>query len=55
MRWKERSRPRQWDERIVSAFLYIPVKLDGEWRWLEKATWQEMYGFRGWVEMAWLD
>lgn len=37
--------------RIVSRFLWFPKLIDREWRWLERATWEEKnygfyYGFR---------
>lgn len=46
--------------RIRRAFLLFPKCLDGEWRWLEWATWEELpstdyLGCRWWLATHWLD
>ena len=40
MRYKE---PGRWAERTASAFLWLPKFIDGERRWLERATWVERF------------
>ena len=34
--------PREGDTRTRTGFLWLPKKLDGEWRWLERATWKQV-------------
>ena len=45
MRWNSKSKtiPKEGDKRIVRVFLFFPRKLEGEWRWLEMATIEQMY------------
>jgi hypothetical protein len=45
MRWKQQKGddPRCGDTRIVRGFLFIPKLIGGEWRWLEVATWKQIY------------
>lgn len=40
MRWVEHQIG---DKRVSSGFLWLPKTIDGETRWLEKATWKEEY------------
>lgn len=62
MRWPS-PRPRKpahWDNRIREGFLWIPKRLDGEWRWLERAAWRQFFddpeGDSGmWRSIAWYD
>lgn len=37
MRWKNRIYPKVGDIKIVRKFLWFPVSIDGETRWLEYA------------------
>jgi len=45
MRWKpsKKSYPNYGDRRIVDRFLFLPKEMEGEWRWLEKASWGQQY------------
>jgi len=59
--FKPTSYPRAGEERIKTAFLFFPVCIDEEIRWLETATWKEMY-FMGnmyvsgrWERLEWVD
>lgn len=47
MRWPN---PKLGDCREVRGFLWLPMTLNGETRWLETASWREVYGrsFFGW-------
>lgn len=40
MRWKQ---PKHNDTRRINKFLWIPLELDGEKRWLEFASYDEYY------------
>jgi hypothetical protein len=40
MKWKTR-RYKIGDQRTRTAFLFIPKKIETEWRWLERAKWTE--------------
>lgn len=67
MRWKKKPSPNIRDRRIVEKFLWFPICLDQEWRWLEKAKIEQKYGpsqldvLMGiginycWANMAWAD
>lgn len=37
------ERPKVWDRRTVSGFLLFPKTIGREQRWLERATWEELY------------
>jgi len=57
MRWTE---PSLGDKRIRTRFLWFPMRVGGEWRWLERATWREVPRMnvlcvREWHRFAWLD
>lgn len=41
--------------RIRKGFLLIPKQINGEFRWLEIATWKEEYGEfpNGWSDWGW--
>ena len=45
MRWKSKRKvkPKEGDKRIIRTFLFFPLKLEGEWRWLEMATIEQWY------------
>lgn len=43
MRWKTKPRWIQDDERTIQVFLWIPMKVQNEWRWLEWATVRQKY------------
>jgi hypothetical protein len=38
---KPKSYPREGDTRVKTAFLWLPKKLDNEWRWFEKARYKQ--------------
>lgn len=42
MRW-DVSKPGHNSGRIKSGFLFFPKKINNEWRWLERAKWQQIY------------
>ena len=47
MRWHENNKPQpnSGDRRTVRRFLIFPKEMGGEWRWLEKASWLQVYAF----------
>jgi hypothetical protein len=56
MRWKRKDRPC----RVKTRFLFFPKRIGSEWRWLEIASWVEVFndtgGFydpREWTEKRW--
>lgn len=55
MRWQA---PRYCETRVRKQFLWLPMEIDGEVRWWETATWEEMYttGRQGnfWKPERWL-
>ena len=36
MRWKSKPKSKVGDERVITQFLILPVKIGNETRWLEK-------------------
>ena len=53
--------PKDRTKRIKTAFLIFPKTIDGEKRWLEKATWEEyclssdIYGQTFWYGIKWIN
>ena len=43
MRWRVNKNPKEYETRIVERFLLLPVTLNGEKRWLEKAKIEQRY------------
>lgn len=60
MKWYTKREPEWNDVRIVSKFLWLPLEIDHEVRWLCKATWKERYenrrdGYtRYWKPICWV-
>jgi hypothetical protein len=52
MRWR---RPKRGDKRVRRKFLWFPLELDGETRWLERASWDEEYGTTMWFPLRWVE
>jgi len=57
MRIKVKKMPKHLDRRIIKKFLWLPKKLQNEWRWLETAEIGQTY-FRqnfdgGWESEEW--
>jgi hypothetical protein len=53
MRWKEKEFV---DPRTVTQYLWLPLCIEGEWRWLEWATWEEKTTYNGtWERVRWVD
>lgn len=42
MRFKQKPLPNDGDTRIKTKFLLFPKKINGETRWLEKSSWEEV-------------
>jgi hypothetical protein len=63
MKLRYRAQPNLGDTREVRAFLWLPKRINGETRWLERAVWEESYirllmsdwVFIGWRANRWLD
>lgn len=64
MRWPvkpPKATPKTGDLRAKTAFLWLPRHMDGEWRWLEKASWQQLCmvsydcHFYEWLDHHWCD
>lgn len=41
--------------RTRSGFLLMPLCLNNEWRWLERAVWREVMDGGDWSPFAWVD
>lgn len=58
MRW-QRERPQVGDTRVRTGFLWRPLEIAGESRWLETVSWREEYRrvltHRYWTATEWLD
>ena len=46
MRWISKPEPEKGDKKVVTKFLWFPVCINHDCRWLEKATIE--YKFAGW-------
>ena len=46
MKWHSIEEPRPNATRIRKGFTFIPMEVNGEWRWLEHVYWEEDY--TGW-------
>lgn len=65
MRWKKRKprpRPRQGDTREIEKFLWRPMLIDDEWRWLERVRYKQEFGRPGkwytvlmWHDVEWIE
>ena len=59
----KKIKPKEKDTRLVTKFLFFPKIIDRQIRWLERATWKEIYWFRidtlmigfGWEALKWVD
>ena len=59
MRWTKKVYQRD-AVRTRSGFLWIPRRINGQWRWLEEAVWKEVYELDfdyvcRWSKVKWLD
>lgn len=65
MRWKYIDKdPKEGTIRTRHKFLLLPQCIDGEWRWLERASWVEEYTWHtnshgiykpDWITIRWKD
>ncbi len=55
MRWKRKKKPKFGSRRVIKRFLLTPLCLNGEFRWLEWAYIEQMFGLRYWINMHWKD
>lgn len=56
MRWTKKRKPMKWDIREQSGFLWLPMTINRETRWLEHARWSERHEGRGrWALDEWID
>ena len=52
---KDKSKtPENGTLRIKRKFLFFPKIINGEFRWLEKAMWSELYQYK-WYTIKWID
>jgi hypothetical protein len=57
MKWQKKQRPSYGETRTKTGFLWFPVCLEGEWRWWERATWEERFSYAsllGWEKEKWV-
>ena len=61
MRWSTRAGLPDGHMRLRRAFLWLPKLINGQWRWLERATWKEKFSHGGiycedhWNDICWAD
>lgn len=59
MRWNSKPEPRTWDTRQRTAFLWVPMWIGRQGRWLERATWEETccsgIFSNFWAATSWVD
>ena len=57
MRWKTKEYQNgsgAW-LRDYKRFLFLPKKIDGEWRWLEITTWRSQRVNNKWIDINWVN
>lgn len=64
MRWKAKPNPQNGDKRVVVKFLWFPKCINGEYRFFEWATFEQIYdcnygnyddwSWRQWKNTRWL-
>lgn len=60
MRWNTRKpEPKENDTRLIHRFLFVPRKINDEWRWLERAQiqqeWVSFNNYHDKLEWYWRD
>lgn len=60
MRWNKKPYSKHGDVRIKTGFLFFPKSINNEVRFLEYATWEELYltwetSPSEWVATKWID
>jgi len=62
MKWFRKPQPSYEENRTISKFLWFPVTINGETRWLERATFLQCWyspAFRSgnpyWINVRWVD
>ena len=54
MRWNIKGNNKHGDTRIIKKFLWLPVWIDNEIRWLERAVIEQEYrAYMGWENIMW--
>jgi hypothetical protein len=48
MRLMTKPEPKRWAVRVCKGFLFLPITIGGETRWLEHAYWLEVYSNGAW-------
>jgi hypothetical protein len=54
MRFHSPQNPPSGTQRIVKEFLWLPIKLGRETRWLETAYWREIFSDDQWNPIDWI-
>lgn len=49
-----KKNPKVLSKRIVTKFLIFPKSINGEWKWLEKASYEQLYTPEGWECIEWV-
>lgn len=52
MRWNIKQHNYE-DTRTIKKFLWFPILIDDELRWLETALIEQQYSFMGWENIRW--
>lgn len=56
MRWGTKPAKHVGDKKVVKKFLFLPKKIENEWRWLERAEILQAFLFNDyWREFKWKD
>jgi hypothetical protein len=57
MRWNKKPTPEIGSERTISIFLWLPIMIEGETRWLEFAKIRQVYSTYtfGWSNMEFIE
>ena len=60
MKWHKKFKPlpKDGETREITRFLWFPKCIDSEWRWLEKASWEQYYlnlSYASFLDRRWFD
>jgi hypothetical protein len=59
MRWRRITQANLGETRTVRRFLLVPRCIGGDCRWLERASWTQLFGWNGmdlmWTDLQWAE
>jgi hypothetical protein len=53
MTWREKIQPKEGDLRIRTKYLFLPMTIEKQTKWLERSTWVELYQRAAFDRLEW--